>query len=532
MRYSILILWCSLSLLVSHGLVFAATPQIITVGKSGPPRYDFSSLQAVHDWLKSGSGGRPAPLTIRLFSDEFPEKTLIWTLSGQEDAPILIQGMGRIFFSGARIKSDTYGKPVLILSWVSHITLENIGFRDFSARAESRVGLEISGKGKNIICNCWFSNFFGPKSEAAISLYNHSSDNLIEKCRFDSLGDDIYMHAVYLNKDCSNNLIRDNMITSCSGEAFMVRNNSNNNHFENNTIIRCGGVAYYGEWYNTDIKPAELPSHGNRITGARGGGPSARSAGYVKPGYIRKVRALNWSRYKWPNYKADWNDTTLAYYMPDAGRNQLATVSGDLAVQSKNEIDTSPGYLRFTNAAVYQAQIEPAGSIEGARLELVYSDTTNRWGGKESYLQEVRIHDTSSRPRRFTTTLRVRTLEGDVIGELVPVRQLTGSTDGPLLVPLEGAGQSITCALTGLQGDYDLFILSVGKSLSREKLNGHFKDKDGGAKFFVRNALAVSRNDGKRDEKITLTLEKGKEYTMVICRKDTEKGSCLWSAKP
>jgi len=527
--------------LISAGLAVGGTPRIVTVGRSGLPQYDFYSLQAVHDWLQSKSGSFAGPLTIRLYSSEYPEKTLIWTQSGREDAPITIQGVGRIFLSGERIKSDTYGKPVLVLSWVSYITLENIGFRNFPARTESRVALEISGKGKNTIRNCRFSKFFGPKSEAAISLYNNSSANLIEKCQFDSLGDDLYMHAIYLNKNCAHNIIRENTITFCSGEAFMVRNNSNNNSFDDNTIVRCGGVAYYGEWYNTDVKPAELPSHGNRITGARGTGPSVRSAGYAKPGYIRKVRALNWSTYKWPNHNQDWSDTTRAYYMPDVSKNRLVTVAADLGVESKKEIDATPGYLRFTQAAIYQAQIEPEGSIEGARLELISSDTTNRWGGKESYLREVRIHDTSNRPRRYTTTLRVRTLEGDIIGELVPVRQLTGVAVSPLLVPLKGADQSITCTLSALQADYDLCLLPASKSLSLDKLKAHFEDEDGGLQFFADHALvssrllqkrAVSRNSGKSDEKITAKLEEGKEYTLVISRKPNVQGSCQWSAKP
>ncbi len=532
---------CALILLFPIAAISAPVARTITVGKSGPPNYDFASLQAVHSWLHSQADSLALPLQIQLYSSEYPESTLVWSKTGTESAPIKILGVGRVFFSGERIKSANYGKPVLVISWASHITLENVGFRDFDARQESRVALKVSGKGQNTIRRCRFSNFWGPKSEAAISLYNNASGNLIEQCEFDSLGDDIFMHAVYLNKNCQNNIIRDNIVFACSGEAFMVRNGSNNNRFDGNTVIRCGGVAYYGEWYDQSVNPPEVPSRGNRITRARGLGPAAKSSGYVRSGYIRKVRALNWSRYKWPNFQQDWSDTTLAYYMPDANENQLITVAADMGVQIKSEIGDSPGYLRLTNSLIYHAQIEPEGFLDGARLEMIYADTTNRWGGNESYLREVRIHDSSNRPRRYTTPLRLRTLEGDLIGEIVPVRQLAGSAAGPMVVPIEGADQEITCSLTGLQGDYDLFILPESKSLRSEQLRTHFKDIDGGIEFFAKNAVqvkppmpqrAASRNSGRSDEAITLRLEKGKKYSMVISRKRNEKGACTWSAKP
>lgn len=515
--------------------------RVVTVGREGPPQYDYSALQQVHSWLTQLPGGVSEPLTIRLYDSEFPEKTLVWEVSGTERAPILIQGVGDVWFSGTRVKGEAYGRPVLILSWVSHITLENIGFRDFDGRQESRVGLKISGKGKNRIQSCRFSHFFGSRSEAAISLYNDASGNLIEQCEFDSLGDDLYMHAIYLNKNCRHNIIRNNTITYCSGEAFMVRNGSDRNWFDGNTVVRCGGVAYYGEWYDQSPGSNEKPSRGNRITRASGQGPAAKSSGYMRSGYIRKVRALNWSRYKWPNYKEDWTDSSLAYYMPDADKNRLVTVADDMEIRVKAEIDATPAYLRLGKSPIYHAQVVPEGELEGARVELSFADTTNRWGGDERYLREIRLHDTSSRPRRFTTPLQLRTLEGDLIHELYPVRELRGQTVEPAVIAVEGAGQKITFTLTRMQGDYDLFILPHKGSLSVEKLRAHFDDEDGGGDFFAENALssgflslgkAASRGQGSRDEKVSLTLAAGRSFWMVISCKPGAKSGCTWAARP
>lgn len=515
--------------------------RVVTVGQGGPPEYDYSSLQQVHSWLTKFPGGVTEPLTIRLYDSEFPETTLVWEVSGTEKTPILIKGVGDVWFSGTRVKEEVYGRPVLILSWVSYITLENIGFRDFDGRRESRVGLKISGKGKNRIQRCRFSHFFGSRSEAAISLYNEASENLIEQCEFDSLGDDIYMHAIYLNKNCRGNIIRSNTIIYCSGEAFMVRNGSDRNWFDGNTIVSCGGVAYYGEWYDQSPGLDEKPSRGNRITRASGQGPAEHSSCYMRSGYIRKVRALNWSRYKWPNYKEDWTDSTLAYYMPDANKNRLITLAADMDIRVKAEIDATAAWLRLGKSPIYHAQVVPEGELEGARVELSYADTTNRWGGDERYLREIRIHDSSSRPRRFSTPLQLRTLEGDLIHELYPVRELKGHTEEPALIAVEGAGQKITFTLTRMQGDFDLFILPQKDSLSAEMLRAHFNDADGGGRFFAGNALAsgflslgkaASREEGSRDEKMSLTLAAGRFYWMVISCKPGAKGGCSWAARP
>jgi hypothetical protein len=103
----------------------------------------------------------------------------------------------------------------------------------------------------------------------------NSSDNLFQYNHFvqiENRPDEISLiHGVYLGHHSNGNIIVSNRFDMVSGDPIRTRNDSNDNHFFNNTFVRSGYAAYYSEWFcdqdcvDTDPvnRDRECASHGN-----------------------------------------------------------------------------------------------------------------------------------------------------------------------------------------------------------------------------------------------------------------------------
>jgi parallel beta-helix repeat protein len=112
-----------------------------------------------------------------------------------------------------------------------------------------------------------------PSSTAAIRLVN-SDRNVIEGNTFTDVinvgRNAALIHAMYVAHGSSGNTIRNNTIERSTGDPIRLRDYSNNNTIEHNTLSRVGTAAGYTDWYcdhdtRTDCTKAtpECPSWNN-----------------------------------------------------------------------------------------------------------------------------------------------------------------------------------------------------------------------------------------------------------------------------
>lgn len=99
--------------------------------------------------------------------------------------------------------------------------------------------------------------------------FQNSSYNLVESNVFHEVENDKYIegvrthsypHALYIAHGSCNNSIVNNYVGLCSGDAFRVRNASNNNLFEGNYINQSGTAGFFSSWYKQIT--GEEPSFG------------------------------------------------------------------------------------------------------------------------------------------------------------------------------------------------------------------------------------------------------------------------------
>jgi hypothetical protein len=158
--------------------------------------------------------------------------------------------------------------------WIEGLTIQNFSNGIGLGKTErDSSGVYYSGiqNSHNIIKNNIFINI-GNKFSAefqdgfsALGLSN-STHNLIEGNVFyqienEKIGENGYssavlIHAIYLANYSSNNTVRNNYVSLCSGGAFRLRNSCNNNLFEYNYIDQSGKYGFISEWYRT---PEEYP---------------------------------------------------------------------------------------------------------------------------------------------------------------------------------------------------------------------------------------------------------------------------------
>lgn len=137
----------------------------------------------------------------------------------------------------------------------SHNTIKNNIFRN--------IGNKFSVKFQDSFSALGLSN----------SSFNTIEGNVFYKNENDKKGvngnsSSVLIHSIYLANYSSNNIIRNNFISLCSGDPIRLRNSSNNNVIENNYIDQSGKLGFISEWYRTveDYPDTpELPSNNTII---------------------------------------------------------------------------------------------------------------------------------------------------------------------------------------------------------------------------------------------------------------------------
>lgn len=110
----------------------------------------------------------------------------------------------------------------------------------------------------NIIRNNVF-RFIGNKfststamAYSALGLTN-SSHNVVESnifYRIESTNHAGHLHAIYIAHYCTDNTIKNNYVSLCSGDPFRIRNSCDSNTFESNYLDQSGKEGFIGDWYD------------------------------------------------------------------------------------------------------------------------------------------------------------------------------------------------------------------------------------------------------------------------------------------
>lgn len=76
------------------------------------------------------------------------------------------------------------------------------------------------------------------------------------------------MHAIYIAHYSQNNLVEKNYVGHCSGDPFRIRDNSNNNTFNDNYAYRSGRSGFISEWFrdNTESESTQIYINNNTFT--------------------------------------------------------------------------------------------------------------------------------------------------------------------------------------------------------------------------------------------------------------------------
>lgn len=187
--------------------------------------------------------------------------------------------LAHIFFELANKKGRTnlWIEGLTIQNYINGIWLGNT-VRDKSGKYFKGIQNSHNVIKGNIFKNIGnkFSSIYQP-AYSALGI-NNSTNNLIEFNIFyanenDKPNEKGYrtnglMHSVYIAHYSTDNLIKNNYITLCSGDAIRIRNASHNNIFDANYIQLSGTHGFITEWYRTPKKYSTSPeerSNGNII---------------------------------------------------------------------------------------------------------------------------------------------------------------------------------------------------------------------------------------------------------------------------
>ncbi|MDR6673278.1 right-handed parallel beta-helix repeat-containing protein [Xanthomonas sp. 1678] len=103
-------------------------------------------------------------------------------------------------------------------------------------------------------------------SYAAIRLQN-SRDNLIVGNQFNAIENSKetsgYIHALYLARHSTGNVVKDNTFTDVNGDVVRTRDASDAAEVRGNRFVRAGKYAAFSDWF--DLDQGECPSQGGRF---------------------------------------------------------------------------------------------------------------------------------------------------------------------------------------------------------------------------------------------------------------------------
>lgn len=103
-------------------------------------------------------------------------------------------------------------------------------------------------------------------SYAAIRLQN-SRDNLIVGNQFNAIENSKetsgYIHALYLARHSTGNVVKDNTFTDVNGDVVRTRDASDATEVRGNRFVRAGKYAAFSDWF--DLDQGECPSQSGRF---------------------------------------------------------------------------------------------------------------------------------------------------------------------------------------------------------------------------------------------------------------------------
>jgi hypothetical protein len=498
---------------------------------------------------------------------------IIWQTSGVSDHPIVIKGISGLLTSGFDggtmdttqypINGVTQGSPAFNFLNVSNIIVKDLRFRNFSdmdsfnlvpkdcSRYEDREAVKMFNSTDILIRNCIFEKLYGLCPNSAIKIIQ-SEQIIVDSCKFwDLRASGTLLHAVYMHQHSSENIIKNNYVSYCSGDVFRVRDGCNNNLFDGNVVDTCAGHAFYGAWYQRpELFPNsnEIPSVGNKVINTICNGPdpditngNGEMAWALPNGnFIRKLFDYPHHDsvevyYRWPNRITDLYDSTKAFYMPENNHgNTFNTVNPEviekLAVNPVIGIDDAYIWFLQNIGGLYKAQLDPNGNDD---LELqvndVYHDLYIPNNIKEVFAFNLSVPSTDIRPRVFDAPVILRTMEGDSIASMLLERWIVQPDSGEKVLLIDGADQRIEFNLTDLAQDYDIFLLPG--ELHETVLWYLQNDPEQGWEYFNFNAIEKSIKSGTEEEIFYAILQDEEQYCFVVSEKpdsDREKSSQYW----
>ncbi len=517
-----IVLLTVLSLFLSSAIVNSQDTLFVGTGRAFPTLQD--AYKAIPQPLTKN-------ITVALCDDFAPNVTFDWIKSGTPAFTLKITAVNGAKVKGNKINGIPKDAMRSIRIYGSYVTIENMVFDDFKAE-NSTVMFQLADGGHNIVRNCLFSNFVNPHAEAALSIFS-SSDNLVENCTFTNMNggpQDQYLHCVYISKNSSNNRILHNTVNYCSGDPFVVKFGSNNNLFDGNKIIKCGGPGYFG------TQPGDTTSRGNIVKNTTAQGPDPVNGYYGA--YVKRFRGGR-------NGNGD-----LGKIFIDGGNNSFITHSTNVTIDYV--IDESDAKIVFHDAPLAQAILSPPSTILGLIEKRTYGKPIYVNGVlADNTTSSITLSDTTSRPRKiapfrilmaFDTSSAVCADPSVHNCEINLEKWVSGRGNGPAVFAVTGNGAQVKFQLTNLTGNYDMFLLWSSRVYTKAVIEKHFNDQDKGWRYFNDNSAylnsvnpdikARSTNPGTQDESFVRFLNNNDRFWVVVCPNKRASGTFKFTAKP
>lgn len=252
----------------------------------------FSSLGDARDYILNNYGQTITEnITVYIREGHYFQDYIWWVSTSDTFTMKITSYQGeKVIFDGKREKNTINTKFIQVEQkfkrtnlWIEGLTIQNyhngIGFGE-TIRDENGIYFDGIQTSHNTIKNNTFQyigNKFSTENDkigySTLGLSN-SVDNLIESNVFyrnenDKGNTKGLIHSIYLANYSSQNIIRNNYVSFCSGGAFRIRNACDNNTFDNNYIDQSSQYGFISEWYRTPNdypETPELPSNGSIIT--------------------------------------------------------------------------------------------------------------------------------------------------------------------------------------------------------------------------------------------------------------------------
>jgi hypothetical protein len=236
------------------------------------------TLKRAQDVVRDQLRSRHRDVEIRIGAGTYRNQTVRWTFTMPAHTITfmpLLDDKNRPIFDGVSTKDATWFRLDHVDGQKTNLVFHYIRVENYSTAIDFH-GNRDRTQGFNSSNRMFGSYFFniGRGSTAAVRLF-HSRNNEIINNHFVNIltgGECGELHALYLAHMSSGNQILRNRFENSCGDPIRIRDHSNDNIINENSLIRVGVNAAYTDWYcdhdersDCTKKTAECPSWDNEF---------------------------------------------------------------------------------------------------------------------------------------------------------------------------------------------------------------------------------------------------------------------------